>query len=318
MPRIESYYTWEGEASHGQDYWERVADEATLGVLTALPHEAKAVLAGFESLGRVSRKSGVFDVGRARGVGGMHHVLHVSTTTMGNTSAAVAATQLVERFPKLRALVMVGIAGMVPDSADASKHARLGDIVVSDLKGVVEYDLRKAGDGWEEVRVSPTRPGSELLGAVNRLKRSEAAARSERPWVERMLKISSVVSAARPPSSRDVLHDAADPARVLCHPRDVSRIPDLPRIHHAPIASSGTLLKDPKRRDELGRQFGVRAVEMEGAGIAEAAWAGGLGYLVIRGGCDYCDAHKNDRWQAYAAVAAARYFHALLAEMGVE
>jgi hypothetical protein len=29
--------------------------------------------------------------------------------------------------------------------------------------------------------------------------------------------------------------------------------------------------------------------------------------LVVRGICDYADSHKNDRWQAYAAGAAAAY-----------
>jgi nucleoside phosphorylase len=104
---------------------------------------------------------------------------------------------------------------------------------------------------------------------------------------------------------------------VLNHPTDPIRNPGVPRVHHSPIASSGTLLKNPKRRDQLGAQFGVKAVEMEGAGIAEAAWAGGRGYLVIRGGCDYCDTHKNDDWQRYAAVVAAAYLKALLSQLPV-
>lgn len=39
----------------------------------------------------------------------------------------------------------------------------------------------------------------------------------------------------------------------------------------------------------------------------------GVGYLVVRGICDYCDDHKNDRWQVCAAVAAAAYTRTLLA-----
>ena len=37
-----------------------------------------------------------------------------------------------------------------------------------------------------------------------------------------------------------------------------------------------------------------------------------LGYLVVRGICDYCDSHKNDDWQQYAAVVAAAYTRALI------
>jgi len=47
----------------------------------------------------------------------------------------------------------------------------------------------------------------------------------------------------------------------------------------------------------LREQFGTRAVEMEGSGVADATWSHGVGYLVVRGVCDYCDANKNDQWQ---------------------
>lgn len=66
------------------------------------------------------------------------------------------------------------------------------------------------------------------------------------------------------------------------------------------------------KRDALRDKFGVRAVEMEGSGIADATWSHEKGYLAIRGICDYCDAHKNDAWQEYAAAVAAGYTRALL------
>ena len=52
---------------------------------------------------------------------------------------------------------------------------------------------------------------------------------------------------------------------------------------------------------------------MEGSGIATATWiSGSTGYLLIRGVCDYCDSHKNDMWQGYAAAVAAAYTRALI------
>ena len=54
---------------------------------------------------------------------------------------------------------------------------------------------------------------------------------------------------------------------------------------------------------------------MEGAGIAEAAYAFNLECLVIRGTCDYCDEAKNDSWQGYASCVAAAYVAELLGEM---
>jgi nucleoside phosphorylase len=57
----------------------------------------------------------------------------------------------------------------------------------------------------------------------------------------------------------------------------------------------------------------VKAIEMEGAGVADATWAASLpGYLVVRGICDYCDENKGDAWQPYAAVAAAAVTRAIL------
>lgn len=38
------------------------------------------------------------------------------------------------------------------------------------------------------------------------------------------------------------------------------------------IASSHVLLENPKRRELLRDTFGVKAVEMEGSGIADATW----------------------------------------------
>jgi nucleoside phosphorylase len=34
--------------------------------------------------------------------------------------------------------------------------------------------------------------------------------------------------------------------------------------------------------------------------------------MVVRGICDYCDSHKNDRWQPYAALCAAAYARSLV------
>lgn len=68
-------------------------------------------------------------------------------------------------------------------------------------------------------------------------------------------------------------------------------------------------------RDQLRDQFNVRAIEMEGAGIADATFDFEIPYLVIRGTCDYCDEKKDDKWQGYAAAIAAALAAALLAEI---
>jgi nucleoside phosphorylase len=93
---------------------------------------------------------------------------------------------------------------------------------------------------------------------------------------------------------------------------DTKRREGFPKISYGTIGSANTLLKDPTYRDQLGSDHNILAIEMEGSGIADATWAGGSGYLLVRGICDYCDADKNDKWQCYAAVAAAAYARALV------
>jgi nucleoside phosphorylase len=104
---------------------------------------------------------------------------------------------------------------------------------------------------------------------------------------------------------------------VLTHPEDAERRTGQPRVFLGPIASANTLLKDPVRRDALREQLGAKAVEMEGSGVQDATWSHGVGYLVVRGICDYCDSNKNDLWQRFAAVVAAAYVRAVLEAMPV-
>jgi len=67
-------------------------------------------------------------------------------------------------------------------------------------------------------------------------------------------------------------------------------------------------MKDGQKRDSISRQAGgVLCFEMEAAGLMDT-----FPCLVIRGICDYCDGHKNDEWQEYAAAVAAAYAKELI------
>ena len=96
------------------------------------------------------------------------------------------------------------------------------------------------------------------------------------------------------------------------HPQDPRRKYGRPLIFSGVIGSSNTLLKQYEVRDRLRGDFGFRAIEMEGAGIAEATWSVRAGYFVVRGICDYCDENKNDKWHDYAALTAAAFAITLL------
>ncbi|MBN3906556.1 MAG: hypothetical protein HWQ35_08350 [Nostoc sp. NMS1] len=119
----------------------------------------------------------------------------------------------------------------------------------------------------------------------------------------------------RPFEETDILYCSTKPDKIILHPEDLERIKDQPKIFLGAIASANKLLKNPQKRDMLRDTFQVKAIEMEGSGVADATWTNGTGYIVIRGICDYCDSHKSDTWQEYAAVAAAAYVHTLLSSI---
>lgn len=294
----------------------------TIGIITALPHETAAVRA---VLGE-PRRIDVVGSGAGRAYwlaelpslrGGIHHVV-IAQADIGNNLAAHRAGFLLSHFPKVD-VIMCGIAGGIPYPFRPAEHVRLGDIVVSSQKGVVQYDFvkrkigRKRTEVPEEIRASPHRPSSVLLEAVRILEANMHL--RERPWEVMLSEVLARLFWVRPDASTDVLADTSKAGKIVPHPEDAERRQGQPRVFLGPIGSANTLLKDPAKRDALRDQFGVKAVEMEGSGIQDATWIHGVGYLVVRGICDYCDANKNDLWQKYAAVAAAAYVRVLLESM---
>lgn len=294
-----------------------------VGVITALPLETAAVLA---VLGE-TREAHVAGVGAGRrywrgsvtSAGGGRHEVVVAQADMGNNSAATRATQLLTHFPGVQSIVMCGIAGGIPQPDKPEEHVRLGDVVVSDQRGVVQYDFVKrtrkgrGSEVREEFRGPPRPPSAELLEAVRVLE--VGALMQNFPWEPVLADGLARLKWTRPGEEMDRLADAGAAQKWRAHPEDPARRAGQPRVFRGPIGSANVLQKDATRRDELRERFGVLAVEMEGSGIADATWTHGVGYLVVRGVCDYCDAHKNDVWQRYAALAAAAYVRALLASM---
>jgi len=81
------------------------------------------------------------------------------------------------------------------------------------------------------------------------------------------------------------------------------------KIHYGTIASGNQVIKDAQRRHEIVEELGggILCFEMEGAGLLQS-----FSGLVVRGISDYCDSHKNDGCQRYAAATAAAYTRELL------
>jgi nucleoside phosphorylase len=290
----------------------------TIGIITALPKEHIAMEVLLENVQEfivpgegASRRYTVGEIPLVNG--GMRTVVLALLPNMGTSAAATRAVRLLEHFSQVKDIVMVGIAGGVPNPAKPDDHVRLGDIVVSNQYGVIQYDFIKKTREEVVYRPLPHPPGAQLLLAVRYLE--SGAMKGEHPWNILISRGMKVLHLTRPTRAMDVLISTTEPGNVVSHPKDPKRKAGEPRIFIGPIASANTLLKDAVLRDDLRDRFGVKAIEMEAAGVATASWDVGVGYLVVRGICDYCDDNKNDLWQEYAAVVAAAYTRALLASI---
>ena len=284
--------------------------QPTIGIITALPKEfaaVKAILIEPKERSVAGKGAGRrYMIGRINSLYGGSHLIDLALADMGNNIAATRATLLLEHFPHVDSIIMVGIAGGVPCPSHPEEHVRLGDIVISNKKGVVQYDMVKL----HEIRACPVPPNARLIEAVRLLEARELE--GQRPWDAAIDEILKLLKWDRPSKTTDQLFASDDPSKLIKHPKDPKRAGNLPHVFLGPIASANELLKNPIKRDNLRSEFGVKAVEMESSGIADATWTHEKGYLAVRGICDYCDSHKNDLWQNYAAAVAAGYTKALI------
>jgi nucleoside phosphorylase len=289
-----------------------------LAIVTALPKEFAAVEVMLDRRDdlTISGDSGHYTVG----IIGPHPIVVTLLPKMGNNPATAISSNLLRSFPHVSDILMVGIAGGVPDPNNMENHVRLGDIVISTDAGVMQFDLGKLeqvvhdGESPREhftIRASDPPPSAHLQQAVRLLEARRI--RKERPWEQYIARAAALENAVRPPNTKDVLYDSHDPNKIIPHPKDAMRVSRQPKLHYGLIGSSNMLLKEPQLRDRLRAEYKVRAIEMEGSGIATATWmSGNTGYLLIRGVCDYSDSHKNNMWQGYSAVVAAAYARALV------
>ncbi len=296
--------------------------QVSIGVLTALPQEyaaAKRILGCEEELATQGKPAHVYALGRITSTLGGQHVVAVALLPgMGNNLASIVTVGLLRDCPGIRYVIMCGIAGAVPHPDLPEEHVRLGDIVVCNSQGVVQYDFVKETRKSRRKKIlvkprhSPRPPASGLLQAVTRLHARDLG--GERPWEAWIEEAINGLGKGweRPGDEYDHLSDWEDEPPVD-HPYDMLRRPGVPRVFSGTIGSANILLKDPGERDLLRDQFGVKAIEMEGSGLSDATWNEGEGYIVVRGTCDYCNHKKSDRWQKYAALVAAAYTRAIIA-----
>lgn len=289
-------------------------NEYTVGWICALPVELAAAQEildeEHEDLDRDDYDENVYSLGS---IGG-HNVVIVCLPAgrIGNNPAASVAAQMRATFRNLQFGLMVGIGGGVPR---ADVDIRLGDVVVSQpsqtLSGVVQYDAGKATRTGFERTGSLNSPPQVLLSAVTKVRSMELRGRSK--LLDHLHKITQIPRFQRSRAGPDVLYEASyDHAGGYtcdeCNPKNrVSREPrdeeEEVVVHYGTIASGNQVIKKGSTRDTLSKDLGgVLCFEMEAAGLQNS-----FPCLVVRGICDYCDDHKNKKWQPFSAATAAAY-----------
>ncbi|KAH7179070.1 uncharacterized protein B0J16DRAFT_402434 [Fusarium flagelliforme] len=240
----------------------------------------------------------------------------------GTTTAATVAKDMLRTFKSIRFGLMVGVGGGIPSK---DHDIRLGDIVVSRPSGtnggVVQYDLGKAlQEGKFQRTGSLNAPPQVLLAALTQLKAKHLKVESRVPeflgGFYSKLHLKKRPAFTYPGTLNDCLflpdysHSDPDLACDQCDPTQTvsreGRDDTEPVIHYGTIASGNEVIKDSKKRDQIGKELGALCLEMEAAGLQD------FPCIVIRGICDYADSHKNNTWQLYAAAAAAAFAKELL------
>ncbi|TLD14370.1 uncharacterized protein PgNI_02693 [Pyricularia grisea] len=233
---------------------------------------------------------------------GNHNVVaaYLPAGQMGTNQVVVIASHMNASFPSLRFGVLVGIGGGVPN-LDADIDIRLGDVVIS-----------QAADYYANGRVARTgslnAPPRILFNALAKLRANDFRDRTQ--VVGHLSKLFSQPKFASPGPENDMFYEAllqhkAGATCVKCRPEDMvdreTRTTTDPRLFFGTIASGNQVMKDGLTRDRYSRELGgVLCFEMEAAGLMNS-----FPCIVVRGICDYADAHKNKRWQPYAAAIAA-------------
>jgi nucleoside phosphorylase len=290
----------------------------TIGIVTAMPVELAAMQALMDEGQRANIQGDpahyVIGTLLSRSPNKPHRVVLTQMGDTGNDAAAGACTNLARSFESVGHVLLVGIAAGVPDPPRPERHVRLGDIVVSTW-GIVDYDHIVDSAAGPQPRQPFPRPSRLLTHSARWLEAGEL--RGERPWEYWIDLIAARFPAfARPPAATDLLYlnDSAEEPTAHPDPGRSGHGAGQPKVHYGNIGSGDRALRNISSRDELARKHNLIAFEMEGKGFANASFANDLNWLVIRGISDYGDKRTGSQWRGYAALAAAAYARALLAE----
>lgn len=260
---------------------------------------------------------------------GRHNVIISTAACPRNlfelSDAAEITRIILHRFRNIKFCLLVGIGGGAPSP---EHDIRLGDVIVgyssAEREGsVIQYTTRHI-EKFAQLGVL-NQPPAVLRAAINRHRsRYEKERRILKAAIADTLKTHYFQERGyeRPTTDRlyrsdfvHYLYNGSD-CTVVCgdNPSDFIQRPeraeDGPAIHYGLIASADLPMEDALARDKWSKLKNILCFEHEAPGLS-----GDISCLMIRGICHYSDSHNNERWQIYAAVAAAVYAKQLLCEI---
>ncbi|KAL7948570.1 hypothetical protein V8C42DRAFT_254682 [Trichoderma barbatum] len=306
-------------------------DEYTVGWICAITMESIAVQAFLDEKHDGPEHISTHDYNKyTLGKIGEHNVVIAvlpDIENMHNISSASAACNMLQSFPNIRICLMTGIGGGAPTQRN---DIRLGDIVVGAPYGekgggVFQYDSSKTVEDQSFHSTRFTDQPPEVLGIAigglkaqysregHRLKESINNSIQKKPKLLKKYK--------RPEAAFDRLFKAEvthgssctavcseDLSNFILRPQRTDE--DNPTVHYGLIISANRLVEDASLRDIAAAEDDMLCFEMEAAGLTSH-----LPCLVIRGISHYSDSHKNNKWEGYAAMAAAAYAKDLLCQI---
>ena len=265
-------------------------DNYLVGWVCALPIEVAAAKATLDRIhdnllpNRNADDNNSYIFGDIQG----HNVVlaYPSSGVYGKTSVAGVVAHLHTSFKSLRYILMVGIAGGVPDTKE---DVRLGDVVVSKSTdgqaGVVQYDMNKEPAEDQIIRTrEANQPAPLLLTAMGKVETATLFNESKMPKIiSEMMRKEPVIFAYLAPE-QDVLfepdydHIVAETEESGCNecnpdkirPRKPRDIQD-PVVHFGVIASGHRLIRHGATRDKLAHDQCVLCLDTEAAGLKDVA-----------------------------------------------